>query len=151
MRTCCIFLCPLLMKRRSALGRRLVIRCSENNVRKLKNRYKFTWFDVVKSRKFEVRKSRDRCILETDEPLFSSGLNSRLKMAYRELSRHLNFELPAPGDRFVLQDLIGEGTYGEVYSARDTATGKCKVQSAHTRNTSFVDRTFVRVFSFYFV
>jgi serine/threonine protein kinase len=45
-------------------------------------------------------------------------------MAYNGLSQHVNFEeLPAPGDRFVLQDLIGEGTYGEVYSARDTVTG----------------------------
>jgi len=46
-------------------------------------------------------------------------------MAYNGLSQHVKFEdLPAPGDRFVLQDLIGEGTYGEVYSARDTVTGK---------------------------
>ncbi|PNF20373.1 hypothetical protein B7P43_G12424, partial [Cryptotermes secundus] len=45
-------------------------------------------------------------------------------MAYHGLSQHVNFEeLPAPGDRFILQDLIGEGTYGEVYSARDTVTG----------------------------
>ncbi|XP_069672444.1 myosin-IIIb-like isoform X3 [Periplaneta americana] len=45
-------------------------------------------------------------------------------MAYHGLSQHVNFEeLPAPGDRFVLQDLIGEGTYGEVFSARDTVTG----------------------------
>lgn len=57
----------------------------------------------------------------------SPGLSCGLKMAYRGLSRHLNFELPAPGDRFVLQDLIGEGTYGEVYSARDTVTGKCSL------------------------
>jgi myosin-3 len=45
-------------------------------------------------------------------------------MALRGLSQHLNFEVPPPGDRFVLQDLVGEGTYGEVYSARDTVTGK---------------------------
>ena len=46
-------------------------------------------------------------------------------MAYNGLSQHVKFEdLPAPGDRFVLQDLVGEGTYGEVYSARDTVTGK---------------------------
>ncbi|PSN47191.1 Myosin-IIIa [Blattella germanica] len=45
-------------------------------------------------------------------------------MSYHGLSQHVNFEeLPAPGDRFVLQDLIGEGTYGEVYSARDVVTG----------------------------
>jgi myosin-3 len=52
-------------------------------------------------------------------------------MAYNGLSQHVNFEeLPAPGDRFILQDLIGEGTYGEVYSARDTVSGKT---SSHTR------------------
>jgi myosin-3 len=46
-------------------------------------------------------------------------------MAYHGLSQHVSFEeLPSPGDRFILQDLIGEGTYGEVYSARDTVTGK---------------------------
>lgn len=46
-------------------------------------------------------------------------------MAYRGLSRHVDFEaLSEPGNRFTLQDLIGEGTYGEVYSARDTTTGK---------------------------
>jgi serine/threonine protein kinase len=70
-------------------------------------------------------------------------------MAYRGLSRHLNFELPAPGDRFVLQDLIGEGTYGEVFSARDNVTGKCKT---HAVRTHFCrqDRLFGR-FLFYFV
>jgi serine/threonine protein kinase len=46
-------------------------------------------------------------------------------MAYNGLSQHVKFEdIPAPGDRFVLQDMIGEGTYGEVYRARDTVTGK---------------------------
>ncbi|XP_049784574.1 myosin-IIIb-like [Schistocerca cancellata] len=45
-------------------------------------------------------------------------------MAYRGLSQHVNFEqLNDPGDRFTLQELIGEGTYGVVYSARDTTTG----------------------------
>jgi hypothetical protein len=43
----------------SVLGRRLVLCCSENNVRKLKNWYKFTWFVVAK-----IRKSRDRCTSE---------------------------------------------------------------------------------------
>jgi hypothetical protein len=47
---------------RSALRRRLILRCRENNVRKLKNRYKFTWFVVAKICKAEVRKSRDTCI-----------------------------------------------------------------------------------------
>jgi serine/threonine protein kinase len=53
-------------------------------------------------------------------------------MAYHGLSQHVNFEeLPSPGDRFTLQDLIGEGTYGEVYSARDTVTGKISSHISH--------------------
>lgn len=49
-------------------------------------------------------------------------------MAYRGLSRHVDLEaLPEPGARFSLQELIGEGTYGEVYSARETATGESTV------------------------
>lgn len=45
-------------------------------------------------------------------------------MAYKGLSQHINFDkLPAPENRFKLQHLIGEGTYGEVYSAKDTKTG----------------------------
>lgn len=45
--------------------------------------------------------------------------------AYIGLSQHIDFaRLPSPGDRFELQDLIGEGTYGEVYSAKDKTTGK---------------------------
>ncbi|XP_046413203.1 myosin-IIIb-like isoform X2 [Neodiprion fabricii] len=44
-------------------------------------------------------------------------------MAYHGLSQHLNFDsLPDPDERFSLQELIGEGTYGEVYSARDKTT-----------------------------
>lgn len=46
-------------------------------------------------------------------------------MTYRGLSREVDLDgLPPPGSRFTLQELIGEGTYGEVYSARDTVTGK---------------------------
>lgn len=45
--------------------------------------------------------------------------------AYIGLSQHIDFvRLQTPKDRFELQDLIGEGTYGEVYSARDKTTGK---------------------------
>nr|CAD7261452.1 unnamed protein product [Timema shepardi] len=41
-------------------------------------------------------------------------------MSYQGLSHHVNFDqLPEPGERFTLQELIGEGTYGEVFSARD--------------------------------
>lgn len=44
---------------------------------------------------------------------------------YLGLSQHIEFaRLPSPKDRFELQDLIGEGTYGEVYSAKDKTTGK---------------------------
>ncbi|XP_075216273.1 myosin-IIIb-like isoform X1 [Lycorma delicatula] len=46
-------------------------------------------------------------------------------MSYRGISRHVDVEsLQEPGSRFTLQELIGEGTYGEVYSARDTVTGE---------------------------
>lgn len=44
--------------------------------------------------------------------------------AYVGLSQHIDFgRLPSPRDRFELCDLIGEGTYGEVFSARDRQTG----------------------------
>ncbi|KAK2585257.1 hypothetical protein KPH14_009957 [Odynerus spinipes] len=45
-------------------------------------------------------------------------------MAYHGLSQHVNFDvIPDPGDRFTLEELIGEGTYGEVYSAYDNESG----------------------------
>lgn len=45
-------------------------------------------------------------------------------MAYRGLSQHVNFDMiPDPGERFQLEELIGEGTYGEVYAAYEKATG----------------------------
>ncbi|XP_068982765.1 myosin-IIIb-like isoform X2 [Bombus flavifrons] len=45
-------------------------------------------------------------------------------MAYHGLSQHVNFDvIPDPGDRFVLEELIGEGTYGEVYSAYCNESG----------------------------
>jgi myosin-3 len=44
-------------------------------------------------------------------------------MAYRGLSQHVNFDtIPDPKDRFALEELIGEGTYGEVYSAHNKET-----------------------------
>ncbi|XP_012256582.2 myosin-IIIb-like isoform X3 [Athalia rosae] len=44
-------------------------------------------------------------------------------MAYHGLSQHLDFDaIPDPDERFALLELIGEGTYGEVYSARDKQT-----------------------------
>lgn len=46
-------------------------------------------------------------------------------MAYAGLSQHIKFDkIPPPENRFNLQNLIGEGTYGEVYSAKDTKTGR---------------------------
>lgn len=60
--------------------------------------------------------------------LISANQESQLQhkmAAYTGLSQHIDFgRLPSPKDRFELQDLIGEGTYGEVYSARDKNTGK---------------------------
>uniref|UniRef100_A0A182WDQ6 non-specific serine/threonine protein kinase n=1 Tax=Anopheles minimus TaxID=112268 RepID=A0A182WDQ6_9DIPT len=46
-------------------------------------------------------------------------------MAYNGLSQHVDFSrLPSPNERFELLDLIGEGTYGEVYSAKDKHSGR---------------------------
>ncbi|GLH16633.1 Myosin-VIIa [Gryllus bimaculatus] len=48
-------------------------------------------------------------------------------MTYQGLSQHVRFEqLPDPSARFTLQELIGEGTYGEVFSAREVSSGKGK-------------------------
>lgn len=45
-------------------------------------------------------------------------------MAYAGLSQHIDFDrLPTPEGRFTLNHLIGEGTYGEVYSAKDNKSG----------------------------
>lgn len=49
----------------------------------------------------------------------------RSDVAYRGLSQHVELDRAAdPRDRFTLQELIGEGTYGEVYCARDKKTGR---------------------------
>ncbi|XP_022688836.1 myosin-IIIb-like isoform X3 [Varroa jacobsoni] len=48
-----------------------------------------------------------------------------LQTFYRNLSQVVNvLSLPEPGGRFQLLQVIGEGTYGEVYAAHDTATGR---------------------------
>ena len=54
--------------------------------------------------------------------------------AYVGLSHHIDFaRLPPPGDRFELRDLIGEGTYGEVFSAKDKQTGnRCAIKILET-------------------
>nr|XP_026486396.1 myosin-IIIb-like isoform X3 [Vanessa tameamea] len=49
----------------------------------------------------------------------------RSDMAYRGLSEHVELDRAAdPQDRFTLQELIGEGTYGEVFCAKDKKSGK---------------------------
>lgn len=49
----------------------------------------------------------------------------RSDMAYRGLSQHVELDRAAdPQDRFTLQELIGEGTYGEVYCAKDKKNGR---------------------------
>ncbi|XP_068626499.1 myosin-IIIb-like isoform X4 [Battus philenor] len=49
----------------------------------------------------------------------------RSDMAYRGLSQHVELDRAAdPRDRFTLQELIGEGTYGEVYCAKDKKSGR---------------------------
>lgn len=41
-------------------------------------------------------------------------------LAYRGLSSQIDFDvIPSPEGLFNLEELIGEGTYGEVYAARD--------------------------------
>lgn len=47
-----------------------------------------------------------------------------LKM-YTQYSQIINFsELPDPVEEWELEDLIGEGTYGEVYMAKNKKTSK---------------------------
>lgn len=46
-------------------------------------------------------------------------------MGYHGLSQHVDLDRVAdPLDRFSLEGLIGEGTYGEVFSARDKKSKK---------------------------
>ena len=69
------------------------------------------------------------------------------KMAYVGLSQHIDFtRLPVPTDRFELQHLIGEGTYGEVYSAKDKETGKrvaVKILESITDNLEEIEEEFM--------
>lgn len=55
---------------------------------------------------------------------------ARLEDYYAGISRHINFAiLPNPGDKFELQQIIGEGTYGEVYSAKEISSGNLSVST----------------------
>lgn len=50
--------------------------------------------------------------------------STSVTMAYKGLSSHIDFDqLPEPAERFQVKDVIGEGTYGEVYSAFDKQEG----------------------------
>lgn len=52
------------------------------------------------------------------------GLTPPSKMSYMGMSQHIDFDsLPDPNTRFELLEIIGEGTYGEVYAAKDHETG----------------------------
>lgn len=61
-------------------------------------------------------------------------------MAYLGLSQHIDFcRLPIPTDRFELIHMIGEGTYGEVWSAKDKKTNRTvavKVERLKSLNPS---------------
>lgn len=49
----------------------------------------------------------------------------KLKLYYEGISKHVDLlSLPPPGERFCLQRVVGEGTYGEVYAARDIYTDR---------------------------
>jgi serine/threonine protein kinase len=49
----------------------------------------------------------------------------RNAMSYAGLSAHVDLDSrPDPTGKFKLKQVIGEGTYGEVYSAVDLATGE---------------------------
>lgn len=43
---------------------------------------------------------------------------------YRMCQRFGLNSVPSPDGRFTIDELIGEGTYGEVFRAKDTVTGK---------------------------
>ncbi|XP_050666235.1 myosin-IIIb-like isoform X2 [Leptidea sinapis] len=71
----------------------------------------------------------------------------RSDTAYRGLSQLVELDRAAdPGDRFSLQDLIGEGTYGEVYCAKDKKSGKrvaVKILENITENIEEIEEEFL--------
>ncbi|CRL04515.1 CLUMA_CG017591, isoform A [Clunio marinus] len=68
-------------------------------------------------------------------------------MAYIGLSQHIDFnKLSVPTERFELQHLIGEGTYGEVYCAKDHVSGKgvaIKILESITDNLEEIEEEFL--------
>ncbi|XP_063899631.1 myosin-IIIa isoform X1 [Helicoverpa armigera] len=71
----------------------------------------------------------------------------RSDVAYRGLSQHVELDRAAdPRDRFTLQELIGEGTYGEVYCARDKKSGRrvaVKILENITENIEEIEEEFL--------
>ncbi|XP_041975163.1 myosin-IIIb-like isoform X2 [Aricia agestis] len=71
----------------------------------------------------------------------------RSDMAYRGLSQHVELDRAAdPRDRFTLQELIGEGTYGEVYCAKDRKSGRrvaVKILENITENIEEIEEEFL--------
>ncbi|XP_026319847.1 myosin-IIIb-like isoform X2 [Hyposmocoma kahamanoa] len=71
----------------------------------------------------------------------------RSELAYRGLSQHVQLERAAdPRDRFTLHELIGEGTYGEVYCARDNKLGRrvaVKILENITENIEEIEEEFL--------
>lgn len=71
----------------------------------------------------------------------------RSDVVYRGLSQHVELDRAAdPRDRFTLQELIGEGTYGEVYCARDKKSGRrvaVKILENITENIEEIEEEFL--------
>ena len=65
----------------------------------------------------------------------SRPLAGPLTMSYLGLSEHIDFEsLPNPGGRIRLDEVIGEGTYGEVFRAFDLEIGMLNASLFFTLN-----------------
>lgn len=75
----------------------------------------------------------------------------KLQTFYRSLSQVVDIlALPEPGSRFQLIQVVGEGTYGEVYAARDTATGKQTPCDESSRSRAYTITNFLHAVHFYF-
>lgn len=66
---------------------------------------------------------------------------------YAGISRHINFsQLQNPSSKFELLDIIGEGTYGEVYHAREISSGRSvavKIMENIADNIEEIDEEFL--------